>query len=74
MYIKYPNLAGEIAKRGIKKMDIAASIGICNKALLNKMCGRTSFSWPEVKAIRQQFFPDMTLAYLFAEDGDENAS
>lgn len=74
MQVKYPNLAGEIAKRGIKKMDIAASIGICDKALLNKLRGRTSFSWPEVKAIRRQFFPDMTLDVLFAEDSDKNAS
>lgn len=63
----YPTLAGEIAKRGIKKKAIAASIGVCQKSLTNKLSGKAPFTWPEVRKIKTQFFPDMKLDELFAE-------
>ena len=64
--IYYPTLAGEIAKRGIKKKAIAESIGVCSKSLNNKLSGRVPFTWPEVSKIRKQFFPDMDPDTLFA--------
>ena len=63
----YPNLIGEIAKREIKKKTVAESIGVCYKAFNNKMKGKTPFTWPEVKAIQQKFFPDIPTDELFAE-------
>ena len=56
----YPALAAEIARRGIKKKAIADALGICNRSLNNKLSGRVSFTWDEVKKIRGQFFPDMS--------------
>lgn len=71
--VYYPNLAGEIAKRGIKKKRIAESIGVCDKSLNNKMSGRSPFTWAEVKMIRDRFFPDMDLDVLFAKaTGQDN--
>lgn len=64
--IYYPTLAGEIAKRGIKKKAIAESIGVCSKSLNNKLSGRVPFTWPEVSKIRKRFFPDMDPDTLFA--------
>ena len=61
-------LAGEIAKRGIKKKVIADSLGICGKSLNNKMSGRVPFTWDEVKKIRSTFFPDMSPDDLFKTD------
>lgn len=63
--VTYPVLVGEIAKRGIKKKTIAQSIGICDKSLSNKLNGRVPFTWPEVKTICYQFFPDMAPDVLF---------
>lgn len=63
--VYYPTLAGEIAKRGIKKKAIAEHLGICNKSLNNKLSGRVPFTWEEVKLIRSQFFPDMSPDDLF---------
>ena len=62
----YPVLIGEIAKRGIKKKTIAQSIGVCDKALNNKLNGKSPFTWPEVKTIRHRFFPDMNPEALFS--------
>lgn len=61
----YPVLIGEMAKREIKKKDISKSIGICDKALNNKLKGKTPFTWPEVCIIRHKFFPDIVLDELF---------
>lgn len=65
--VLYPVLAGEIAKRGIKKTAIAESIGVSDKAFRNKMNGTSTFTWPEVKKINHQFFPDLTPDELFSE-------
>ena len=61
----FPNLAGEIARRGIKKKAIADALNICNRSLNNKLSGRVPFTWDEVKLIRSQFFPDMSPDDLF---------
>lgn len=66
--VYFPILAGEIAKRGIKKKVIADSLGICGKSLNNKMSGRVPFTWDEVKKIRSTFFPDMSPDDLFKTD------
>lgn len=69
----YPALAAEIARRGIKKKAIADALGICNRSLNNKLAGRVSFTWDEVKRIRSQFFPDMTADKLFESVKDKTA-
>lgn len=63
--VSYPNLASEIAKRGIKKKDIALCIGVCVKSWNNRFNGRIPFTWPEVVTIRNRFFPGVDLEYLF---------
>lgn len=66
----YPVLIGEMAKREIKKKSIAEALGICDKTLKNKLAGRTPFTWPEIKEIQQQFFPDMQMEVLFKTNTD----
>lgn len=61
----YPVLTGEIAKRGIKKLEIAQSIGISYSALKNKLKGKTPFTWPEACALQSNFFPDIDKDELF---------
>lgn len=66
MSVAYPALAGEIAKRGIKKSAIAKHIGISERALYNKLSGSVSFTWDEVVEINSCFFPDFNPTQLFA--------
>ena len=68
--VAYPVLAGEIAKRGLKKKAIADSIGICDRALRNKLSGKVAFTWPEVSEITTRFFPDMAPEVLFRRTDD----
>ena len=66
MMAKYPVLVGEIAKRGVKKATLAKTIGVSDRTLRNKLAGETAFSLPEAATIRNTFFPDMEMEYLFS--------
>lgn len=66
MGVVYPELIGEIAKRGIRRSDIASGIGISKRALYNKLSGTVAFTWDEVRAITDRFFPDIDQKILFA--------
>lgn len=66
----FPILIGEIEKRDIKRRDIAKSLSISEKALQNKLKGRTTFSWPEAQAIQRKFFPDVPINILFGDIND----
>lgn len=73
MYMRYPNLVSEIAKRGIKKKVIAKKIGVSERAFYNKMIGVSEFTWPEICIISSAFFPDIEKEFLFT-DVRNNAS
>ena len=62
----FPVLIGEIAKRKIKKADIAKNLGICDKALYNKLQGIASFTLEEALFLRNTYFPDKTVEEIFA--------
>lgn len=75
MPVIYPTLIGEIARRGIRKCVIAERLNISERALYNKLSGLSSFTWEEVCAIKDCFFPDMDQASLFtrADSGQDSA-
>ena len=62
----YPNLEGEIARRGICKEEIASSLGITSRALRNKLNGSTPLTWPQADHIQKKFFADKDKDYLFS--------
>ena len=64
----YPVLSREIFMRGIKKRAIANAISVSDRTLNNKMRGITEFTWPEVRKIRNTFFPDLSVDELFKEE------
>lgn len=69
----YPVLVGEMAKREVQKKEMAKSLGICYKALNNKLSGKTPFTWPEVCSINATFFPDMEKDVLFTRAEQDSA-
>lgn len=72
--VLYPILIGEMAKQRVTKRAVARSIGVCDKALNNKLNGKTPFTWPEVKTIRHEFFPDITPDQLFKQANDQSSA
>lgn len=63
----FPVLVAEIAKRKIKRCQLARAIGVSQKSLYNKLHGTTPFTWDEVSILRSTFFPDMSSDDLFAK-------
>lgn len=63
--VYYPNLIGEMAKRQITRNDVADCIGVCYKALVNKITGRVAFTLPEARKIRRELFSDIPTDELF---------
>lgn len=61
----YPMLEAEIAKRGIKKKDIAAALDIEPRSLSDKLSGKTDFWWKEINVI-SNMFPDVPMKQLFS--------
>lgn len=59
------NLISELAIKKITKKKLSDETGISQRALYDKMNGRTEFTLDEMLIIRDTFFPDLTLDYLF---------
>lgn len=59
------NLKGEMAKRCIKVEDIANVLQIHRNSASNKINGDTSFSIDEAVKVREAFFPELSLKFLF---------
>jgi hypothetical protein len=72
--VKFPNLEAEMVRRDVSNKKIAETIGVCERTLRNKMIGRVSFTWPEVKKIRGTFFADMTLDELFTTSDERDTA
>jgi transcriptional regulator with XRE-family HTH domain len=63
----FNNLRAEMARQGITKKQVAAKIGLSPKAFYSRMTGRTKFKYMEAVKIRDFFFKDLSLDYLFFE-------
>ncbi len=61
----FHNLEAEMARENITVPMLSKCIGKTERATRNKLNGKTQFTWPEVQAIRDSFFPEMDLRYLF---------
>lgn len=72
--VKYPNLERLIAERGIKKSVISKKIGVSDRALYNKLKGKTEFTWLQTCRIQYDFFPDVPKEYLFATEEEMKKS
>ena len=70
----YQNLKAEMARKNLKKCDIARGLNKKERIIRNRFSGKTPFTLPEAVAIRDMFFPGVSLDYLFQGDGSLNAS
>ncbi|MFS0822132.1 XRE family transcriptional regulator [Bacillus sp. 1P02SD] len=64
----YRNLLAEMARRGITKKDLAEFLNMRYPTIVDKTNGKSRFYLDEAFKIRNEFFPDCDLLYLF-EDG-----
>lgn len=64
------NINAEMVRRRLRKPEVAAALGISERTFRNKLQGKTEFTFAEVQAVRDTFFPDLSLEYLFEKIDD----
>lgn len=66
----YPNLEAEMARLGLKRKDLAAALGVRSATIYDKLNGKYQFTLNEAKIIKETFFPNLTLDYLFSSEAE----
>lgn len=61
----YGNLRNEMAKNKITQTRIAKFLGVSQNSLNMKIMGKTDFTMEEATKIQKEYFPKLTLDYLF---------
>lgn len=61
----YPALRKEMKERKVRGKDIARLLGFAEMSVSNKMTGVTPWRLNEAFMVRDEFFPDLTVDYLF---------
>lgn len=64
----YRNLEAELARKGISRADIADALGVAVATVSEKLNNAGRMKLGEAMTIRDTFFPNMTVDYLFERD------
>lgn len=64
----FPNLRAEMSRAVVSTADISRATHKTDKTIQNKISGKADFTLSEVYAIRDAFFPDLGIEYLFATE------
>lgn len=65
----YPNLEAELSRAGVMRLQLAQELGLTRATISSKIRGRYGgFTISQATAIRDTFFPEMSIDYLFAEE------
>lgn len=62
------NLEIEMTRNKITKKELAEVIGMPTRTFFDKLSGKSKFTTEEAFKIRDAFFPDLTLDYLFEQE------
>lgn len=65
------NLRAEMTRYGITPRDLSRETNRTERSIRLKIDGKNAFTLPEGIAIRNAFFPGMSLEYLFAQNGEQ---
>lgn len=64
------NLRAEMAREGITMVDIAHYLNLRYATVNEKVNGKYRFYYDEALKIKQRFFPNKSLEYLFENEGN----
>jgi transcriptional regulator with XRE-family HTH domain len=70
----FPNLRAEMARKGLDGIDISARLGCTPKTFSSKMNGKSEFTRAEIFRIRNEFFPNLTIEYLFQTEQSQHTA
>ena len=63
----FKNLLAEMARRDINNIDLSRLLKLTPNTISRKMTGKSEFTRKEMFTIRDNFFPELTIEYLFQE-------
>lgn len=69
----YANLEGELRKRNITRQKIAKDMNLNIATVSRKLTENGRLKLSEAYKIRDLYFPDMSIEYLFATDEQKSA-
>lgn len=61
----YKNLEAEMAREGVMRKDLAELLNVRYATIIDKLKGRFNFTLDEAFKIRNEYFPHLSLEYLF---------
>lgn len=64
----YSNLKAEMARKGISQKEIAMFLHIHENSMSSKINGYSPISIEEAFKIRNKYFPNFDLQYLFSKE------
>ena len=67
----YKNLEAEMVRNGITRKDISSFLNVRYATVVQKLNGRYKFNLDEALIIKKNFFPELSLEYLFQTDEEK---
>lgn len=64
----YRNLRAEMARNEISIKELAEFLKVRHATISDKINGKYRFYYDEAKAIKDKYFPEMPIEYLFESD------
>ena len=68
--VKVENLEAEMKRKKISRSDIASLMGLSYRTIHSRFNGESEWGYSECVKVRDTYFPDKTLDYLFATEED----
>ena len=68
--VKVENLEAEMKRKKISRSDIASLLGLSYRTIHSRFNGESEWGYTECVKVRDTYFPDKTLDYLFATEED----
>lgn len=66
--VKVENLEAEMKRNKISRSDIANLLGLSYRTIHSRFNGESEWGYAECVKVRDAYFPDKSLDYLFATD------
>lgn len=66
--VKVENLEAEMKRNKISRSDIANLLGLSYRTIHSRFNGESEWGYAECVKVRDTYFPDKTLDYLFVTD------
>lgn len=65
------NLKSELVRNGVKQYEVADFLDMTNSNFAKKLSESIPITREEMYAIRDKYFPNESIDYLFQSDGDK---